>query len=223
MGILTTILVAWLLALTSPTLVKRTGGVMKTLSNGRDGYLGVTRFESWSGFGFAVMPITTVSFVSTERPSRDPPQLRAMVPAWAFPAVVDVFDDPDSAAANCRGWWCVEARGFPFPALWGAFESPIGGGRAVVHSGILAPDTLRRTGVPAISSVVALPLQPIWAGLLVNSGIYAAVWWMVLATPSLRRAIRLRRHHCPACNYSLAGLKPHAPCPECGKLQETPT
>jgi hypothetical protein len=216
MGFLTTAVVAWILALVSPTLVKRTGGVMKTLLNGRDGYLGVTRLESWSGFGFTSMPITTATFISEQRPSSDPPELRAMVPAWAFDDVVVCFDDLRSAASNCRGWWCVEARGFPFAALWCAFESPLGGGRAVAHGGILAPDTLRRTGVPAVSSIVVLPLRPIWAGLLVNSVIYATLWWAVMTTPSVRRLSRLRRHHCLACNYNLAGLAPGSPCPECG-------
>jgi hypothetical protein len=216
LGFLTTALVAWAFTLISPTLVHRTGGAMKTLTTGRDGYLGVTRLESWSGFGFAAMPITTATFASGGRPSENPPEMRAMVSAWAFDAVIVAFDDPESAAANCRGWWCVEARGFPFAALWCAFESPIGGGRGVAHGGILAPDTLRRAGVPAVSSVVALPLRPIWTGLLVNSSIYATLWWAVTMTPSWRRTFRLRRHHCPACNYDQSGLPSGSACPECG-------
>jgi hypothetical protein len=65
---------------------------------------------------------------------------------------------------------------------------------------------------------VALPTLPIWSGLFVNTFIFAAPLWLLFTfIPFARRHLRLRRHHCPACNYNLAGLSPDSKCPECGR------
>lgn len=40
--------------------------------------------------------------------------------------------------------------------------------------------------------------------------LFAGVLWTV-------RAVRRRRGRCAGCGYDLAGLPPHAPCPECGE------
>lgn len=63
----------------------------------------------------------------------------------------------------------------------------------------------------------ALPLRPIWLGLIVNTAFYAALsaalWAGLIAFRSWRRAVRGR---CTRCNYNLTGLGPGTPCPECG-------
>jgi len=65
-----------------------------------------------------------------------------------------------------------------------------------------------------------LPLQPIWSGFLINTILYAALLWLLIAGPFvLRRLIRLKRGRCPKCGYDLRGQPPEvgaAGCPECG-------
>jgi hypothetical protein len=59
-----------------------------------------------------------------------------------------------------------------------------------------------------------IPLRPLWGSLLVNTGVQAALLWVVVCFPrSLTRAIRLRRGLCAACGYP-AGTA--AVCSECG-------
>jgi hypothetical protein len=149
--------------------------------------------------------------------------MHTLVPAWAFDAVVNSFDDPASTASNANGMWCVEARGFPCHALWCAYASPLGAGKPTVHGGLLAPNTFRRPRPRAMSAAVVLPLRPIWKGLLVDSAIFAGAWYIALHAGSVRRYLRLRGNRCPLCNYNLSGLPPSSPCPECGHTAPTQT
>jgi hypothetical protein len=72
-----------------------------------------------------------------------------------------------------------------------------------------------------LASWKALPVDPIWPGLIVNSVFYAA---LALALWHVPRAIwRERRQEarqslgqCVACGYAQAGLPPGSACPECG-------
>jgi hypothetical protein len=86
---------------------------------------------------------------------------------------------------------------------------PVTGGISLVgvlpHQGRLGP------GPPA------LPLQPLWRGLLIDTALYGAIWFgvVLLAPERIRRAFRARRGACPICGYTLgAGCVPG--CPECG-------
>lgn len=59
-----------------------------------------------------------------------------------------------------------------------------------------------------------LPLRPAWPGFLINLLLHAGVIWFIADLHhDLRRARRLRRGHCPDCNYDCAELDV---CPECG-------
>ena len=61
---------------------------------------------------------------------------------------------------------------------------------------------------------IALPLRPIWPGFAINTIFYAAILWVMFATPGrVRRAIRCKRGLCPACAYPV-GASPV--CTECG-------
>ena len=63
----------------------------------------------------------------------------------------------------------------------------------------------------------ALPLVPIWPGLLADTVFYAALFAALHQPTTLaRRSIRRKRGHCPACNYDLQGLDSPT-CPECGR------
>lgn len=63
----------------------------------------------------------------------------------------------------------------------------------------------------------ALPLRPIWPGLIINTLFYAALSWSLWLIPlPLRRARRRRRNLCLRCGYPRAGIAAEVACPECG-------
>jgi hypothetical protein len=62
------------------------------------------------------------------------------------------------------------------------------------------------------------PYLPLPVGFAVDTAFYGAIWWLIVAGPfMLRRLLRLRRNHCPHCNYDLSGLAGGVKCPECGR------
>jgi hypothetical protein len=71
---------------------------------------------------------------------------------------------------------------------------------------------------------VGVPLRPIWPGLAVDTGFYAAIWaglWGALLVPRrfIREVARFRRGACIACGYDL-GYEFVRGCPECGWRRE---
>lgn len=62
-----------------------------------------------------------------------------------------------------------------------------------------------------------LPASPLWGGLAVNTAVYGAAWYPLLALPGLVLArLRRRKGKCGACGYDMRGLAAST-CPECGK------
>jgi hypothetical protein len=67
---------------------------------------------------------------------------------------------------------------------------------------------------------VALPLRPMWRGFAINTLFYAAILWLLFATPlELRRMRRIKRGLCPACAYPVGASDL---CTECGKPVPSP-
>ena len=65
-----------------------------------------------------------------------------------------------------------------------------------------------------------LPLRPIWAGMSVNTIVYAGLVWVVLGLLRVIRGhIRELLLRCPECGYDLRGNLPQG-CPECGWRRE---
>ncbi len=68
-----------------------------------------------------------------------------------------------------------------------------------------------------VSSPISVVIVPLWIPIVLVSAATAAAWRLdVLA----RR--RARTDACRACGYTLAGLTPGAPCPECGGARVGP-
>jgi hypothetical protein len=102
--------------------------------------------------------------------------------------------------------------GWPFIAFALNLEGPATA--VTVHAGRV------RTGWPADQRIFAW--KPAWRGLLLDTAIYSILVWVFCggafhAGLRYRRHLRLRRNHCPTCNYNLRGLSPSSPCPECGR------
>jgi hypothetical protein len=150
------------------------------------------------------------------------PLRRAALP-WLFGD--SPWPDATGSGAPPDGSRQVEASGWPLLAFWMEFAATnrravtpntptedVRGGLVVAAAGTQARPHKVGRGFPA-----AMPCRPIWSGLLLNTTLYASLWWLVAFAPGhARRALRRRRGLCPRCAYDLKGLAPGSPCPECG-------
>ena len=117
-----------------------------------------------------------------------------------------------------------DARGWPALALgvrYAGFD-PYRPGTLRADGGIMLPPLLRtrsqafirRSGADA-ATVRALPLTPLWPGLLADTLFYALLFASLhQLTAWGRRARRRGRGRCAACGYDLTGID--GVCPECG-------
>lgn len=108
--------------------------------------------------------------------------------------------------------------GWPLACLW--TEGPLRPNPFDVLDlpGVIAvPNWLRPTQRGQFGA--AIPTRIIPLGLALTSAFYGALLACAVALPrSLRTALRLRRNHCPSCNYNRHGLASGAACPECGMV-----
>ena len=73
---------------------------------------------------------------------------------------------------------------------------------------------------PGLSDPVPIPLRPIWTGIVINTLLYATIWyalWLTLTLPRkfFKEVSRLRDGRCIGCGYDL-GYDFVQGCPECG-------
>jgi len=123
-------------------------------------------------------------------------QARILFPRWSAWAANGAAGEPRT----------VRAAGFPFPSLM-TYEGQNAAG-APYSSGFLYQDTRDRWRF--------VPCIPILEGTIANSALFAAPpLAFFLVFPVVRKSLRLRRGHCPACNYDLRSDLPSG-CPECG-------
>jgi hypothetical protein len=79
--------------------------------------------------------------------------------------------------------------------------------------------------IESLADIRALPVRPVWKGLVVNTGIAIVAWYVVLSGVSMvvggvKSALRKPAGHCPKCDYDLKGNLDGG-CPECGWNRET--
>lgn len=124
----------------------------------------------------------------------------------------------------------LAARGWPWPAFWheeassnpstttglgtfGSFRRPNRTYPGALHF----KDWASLSSAGGVPEPLVIPYRPLWLGLIADSLFYATIWFAAATLLAFTRR-RLRRHRdgCTACGYSLTGLAPGAPCPECG-------
>lgn len=139
------------------------------------------------------------------------------VPGWA-----SLPEPPAPAPGDSSGFTgyheIADGFGWPWPALTYRFHGRghAAGSTGDIAGGIALPP--RATG--AWYSPRALPLVPIWPGLLADWIIATVVLAAAMdGGPALRRRYRAARLRCEGCGYSVRGLTAagRRVCPECGR------
>lgn len=127
---------------------------------------------------------------------------------------------------------CEYQFGWPARCLWAASDAEhhddiISDSRSVRMlrvwplSGVSAEsELLERDFIPfdrfKMKKCYFAPTGVLPIGIAIDAAAFTPVWWLLFAAPRLRRALRLRRNHCPTCNYDLRAKPAGSPCPECG-------
>jgi hypothetical protein len=133
-----------------------------------------------------------------------------------WPIDVATFEEEQLGSVSRCGWplralWCwdnSEVTIYPPGDEGVGFEF----GKPRTEGGISLPPW---TGAPW-QMWRALPLRPIWLGLIANMIVFALLWaLMILTADRIRQARRLKRGLCPRCAYDLRGQR-ELHCPECG-------
>ncbi len=211
LGAVSTIAVAWTLALTMPTV---------------------------DGAAWSMLPVGPERTRWVIRAARDLGALDIRASAdwesdWSGGWGIDKFDESQlpgwSGAAHPPTPDEVEAltilyehaRGWPMLALyWRGMLAPS-------WHGMLAPSWRTEWGweIKLLRCFTenqesrTLPLAVIWPGVVIDTVVYGVLWFALLfgfgATRAARRALRTRRGHCPMCAYDLRGDL-DAGCSECG-------
>ena len=128
--------------------------------------------------------------------------------------LIDRFEGdaiPDAKSIWVQTGWPVASMD---GRLWCA-DSDAGTAANKVYRHAIAGDRFGRS-YPAYRKFLPIPLLPLWPGFALNTIFYAAMLWVLFATPRvLRRTWRIKRGLCAACGYSLRECVSEK-CPECG-------
>lgn len=132
-------------------------------------------------------------------------------PAW--PAWLPVLPEDDTEYAE----WGARAAGWPMLCLASRSSTPTVGTRRSSWAMRLWRATPVTGNSPHDPDKGTVPLRPLAGGLAINTLLFAAPPFIVLAAiPVARRELRRRRGRCPVCGYDRRGLDVVSPCPECG-------
>jgi hypothetical protein len=135
-----------------------------------------------------------------------------LVPGWARRAVLPWMTGDRPWPPSFLEGFEVNAHGWPFLALYSWHDKGQYPASGVwrINGGLAIPRAGKRFDARA------LPLLPIWSGLLIDTALFASLWALLVnGRQAIRRARRTRRGHCPRCDYDLGGELASG-CPECG-------
>ena len=120
-------------------------------------------------------------------------------------------------------WLMEDAYGWPFESFYCSFA--IAGDdafdlRATSVRGAIPVRGIYAAGAAAppfaCVSAKAIPLSILWPGFVINTLLFAGVFWVLFTAPGLiRRVARRQDGRCIACGYDLRGIDSQR-CPECG-------
>lgn len=176
----------------------------------RDGWMWTV--AQWSAPGrrtFVVMPIgssTSAAARSVRMSRRQQAPTADVYPEWVpFPT-----DNQRVREVRALGF------GWPLVALRSEVWTEVGASRPRLRGAVgEAPRAISRRSYP-----VGLSVWPVWPGLVVDTGLYAAVAAVpMFLWPAVRRRRWKREGLCSACGYERGGLPV---CPECGRRAHQP-
>lgn len=131
----------------------------------------------------------------------------ALVEGTSFAAEMKEKFDRGEAPTS---WW----RGDGWPLLALSAEARwrgAGGNTAIAMGGVLVGSNNVSLG----EGVRILPLQPIWSGFVINTVLYASLWFALFSLGNMRSGFRRIRGQCGHCGYKL--LPEQTRCSECGE------
>ncbi len=207
LGAITTIAVAWLLAIL-PT-PRQPGPHVRNFHSVANGIHWSAARDSGLGWEW-VASSRDRQYLDTDGLGNSTPQ--EVVPRWTgFSEPTDEFVTGTVTHEALQ----AEARGWPMLAL--AHEVNFA---ASQNTGAPA----LRFGAPSVTIrhdwTRAIPLRPIWPGFVLNTMLFAGVWLsLICLAVTSRRYYRRRRGLCVNCGYDLRGEFARG-CPECGWNRE---
>ena len=179
-------------------------------------HTGMVELKEYRLPGVHLIILHAGDFRTTPELQPTPESLPLPLPIWCndylvskLPSVVDK-GYLSNITAQGVGWpllalWCAPARADPLGSDE-IYKSAVGG--IVLET---RPPTYWKS-----LRVRTMPLMPIWGGLVLNTGFYATILWLLWSCPfAVRRFIRSKRGRCIKCGYDLRGTE-HNVCPECG-------
>lgn len=133
-----------------------------------------------------------------------------VMPRPVWPSWMPLPPDDDSKYE----FWEGRATGWPMLSLSSLVYVPAG--ELLPRASFQIPAQPKSGTVSGSRQINFLPMRPIPLGFTVNSLLFAIPFTIPPILAALyRRRNRFRAGHCKSCGYSLAGLPPNTPCPEC--------
>ena len=173
-------------------------------------------------WGFGEWPGRAVGGAVPSRLPSDAGWPRAVPPDWPQPTS---WTTAWGVGGTLATFFVSDQRGF-YSQLIGQWGWPLRCLESEVHSsrqqigGPTTPGALRRLK-PIAPANGFLLMRPIWPGFALNTLLYAAILWLLIASPFvLRRFLRVRGGLCPKCAYPMGES---AVCTECGRALPSST
>lgn len=217
LGAVTTIVVAGVFASRLTPVIRSGPETLRFPTNDRCG-IAVHRLDRTGGVDITV---ATGAITRMGGPfDAQPGAVESKVPAWARDLLVPWGWDGAWQIGQSSNRHLV-LRGWPWPAFAAVLRAT--GSTPEGPSGWTVVDGIDRSPPRASpwSTVVpeTLPTRPIWSGLLLDSSLFAAIWFFLLLGSATfwtgaRRRRRRRRGLCVACGYPASSSG--GACPECG-------
>jgi hypothetical protein len=239
-GVATAVVVAWVLAVTVNVDGGPIGGRVSVASAWRTQPANIDRRDVAEGVGMLELKrFSRAGAVFLESYATGPEQAGTVYiePTWpARPLAPEELADPWAAAAvlpwsaGSVAWpgrdetdaRMVDGRGWPRLALWCEYSLVTDDKlqlSAVARGAIELPRRVQKGRWSGVYPV-ALPYRVIRGGLMIDTAVYGAAWWVLLLVPHAFRGLLGRRRHrrglCAVCAYDLRGTQVGSPCPECG-------